>query len=267
MKPALLAAFAALALAAPAQADSQSSVTATLTDEGAAPNGIHTVRVDVAGSCPAGTVPWVQANLKGHWKNEVKPPFDPNPKEIDALGADDSVQAPNASFRYRLPGGFIASAIGSLQCLDSDGNMAASAESAPTATVRLPVRLTAWESAGTTASYKRASCRVPRRGMQLGAGYDIRWDLEADLRGSFGSGAFDLRAADLKQIMLHISGGGRRALRFHPSSKGFKHFNGALVNGFYYQPRKARPVKLWVTVNGMDSNAITVKVKPKPRGC
>jgi hypothetical protein len=26
-------------------------------------------------------------------------------------------------------------------------------------------------------------------------------------------------------------------------------------------------VKLWVTVNGMDSNAITVKVKPKPRGC
>jgi hypothetical protein len=39
------------------------------------------------------------------------------------------------------------------------------------------------------------------------------------------------------------------------------------VNGFYYQPRKAKPVKLWVTVNGMDSNVITVKVKPKPRGC
>ncbi|HEX8854815.1 MAG TPA: hypothetical protein VF752_04375 [Thermoleophilaceae bacterium] len=267
MKTTLLAALAALALAANAQADSPASVTATLTDEGAAANGIHTLRVDVAATCPAGTNPWVQADLKGHWKNEVKPPFDPDPRDIDALGADDSVQAASASFKYRLPGGFIASAIGSVQCLDSEGNMTASADSAPTASIRLPVRLAKWESAGTTATFKRASCRVPSRGMQVGAGYDIKWELEADLRGAFGSGAFDIRVADLKQITLHISGGGRRALKFRSSSSGFKHFNGALVNGFYYQPRKAKPVKLWVTVNAVDSNVIAVKVKPKPRGC
>jgi hypothetical protein len=255
--------------ASPAQADFAPSATAKLVDEGLSPDGRRTVRIEVSGSCGPSAGPnteiSVMGTIKGHWARDTHAPYDPDARQAEDLGAADWVPGSSSSFRFRLSGGLVASAVGSVQCHDPDSDDTRTADSPLTPALATPVRLLGAQPNAASYSYRRTGCPTPFRKMQVGGGYDLSWRLDLDPRGLLG--IRKLGAKSLKSVRLHIAGGGARSLAFSPSVAGYRHFGGLLLNGFYYEPRKPKPVRLWATIGGLDSNVITMKVKPRPRGC
>jgi hypothetical protein len=257
---------------APARAEVTPSVTVRLVDEGLDAQLRRTVRVDVSGSCgPAAgprTTMELLGSLRGRWAGEKHPPYELDAGQLTNLGPDESQPGPAASFRFRISGGVVAAAGGWIQCSDPDAlegtGQTASAESPWTGALAAPIQLLGWHGYGTTVTFRRPSCKLPRNAMQVHAGYDIEWQLNVDARGLLGTRR--LAPSVFSKLTFHIAGGGVRRIDFHPSKKGWAAYH-TLLNGFYYTPRRLKPVRLWVTAGGMDSVVRTVKVKPKPKGC
>lgn len=277
MRRAWLAALAATlvviaAAAAPVRADHlAASAAAVLVDEGVA-DGWRTVSVDVTGSCGPAAPPGAQlsldVDLRGRWRKDSAPPFALDPLAVESLEADsDPKPGPRASFRFKVTGGAIVTARAFASCSDDATLETAEARSDFVGALPTPLRLDEWEAFGMSYKGGLRRCAPPRRGMRVGVGYDIKWDLgPVETRSLFGYRG-KLKARSLDALDLHRTGGGLRSVTYHPSVRGFYKFNHALVSGYYFTPRKPRPVRLWVTVNGLDSNVLAVRVRPRKRGC
>ena len=240
------------------------SVTVAMVDEGTT-RGWRTVRVEVSGTCgsqaPAGT--------RGEVSVEILKRLPAGGAVVPATGTVDELGETGAgltrSFRYRITGGFLATARGHVECSDEETDESAEARSAYGPPLQAPIELAGWGAPGVSYSYKHPRCRFRRQNMEVGAGYDISWQLgRLDTRALFGANA--LRGAHLRHFRLHIAGGGRRSLTVVPSVRGFARYS-LVLNGFYYIPLRPQPVRLWITIRNLESNQITVPVRPRPRGC
>jgi hypothetical protein len=245
------------------------AVSATMVDEGVA-DGWRTVRVDVASTCgteaPADTVSSVQADLVGRWHGSATRTFTLDDDHIRYPTAADAEATAGsaATYRFRVTGAVRVAAVGYVTCSSDEAYESREAKSPPTGTLAAPPRLTGFEFEGI--SYNGGNRCRPRSGrrFQLGAQFALRWFVEADPRALFGKQR--LTGANVAQIKLHISGGGRPAFHHPASRRGFRAVGG-IVSGYYFRPRTRQPVKLWVTAGGLDSNVLTVPVGARPRGC
>ena len=267
----VLLALAALAVLAPAaEAALAPSVTAQLTDEGVE-DGRRTVRVDVGGTCgPAaapGTTVYVDAGLR-------RAPAGPGAKAgtpfydgYDVVGPVEAVEGTSATFRFRVSGGWNAVAVGSISCYEQESGDTAELESQPTAAVLAPLRLDGWEARAASVN-GGPRCAPPLRGkLRAHNGYDLAFDLAPiDARTVFGHPGTEPRMSDLGKIRFHLRGGGTRKWDKPVSKRGFSLYR-QLLMGYYYQPRKPRPVTMWLTVDGVETNRLTVRVQPRKKGC
>jgi hypothetical protein len=268
----VLLALTALAVAAPgAQAALAPSVTAQMTDEGTA-KGWRTLRVDVSGTCgPAaapGTTSYVSADLRRAATGtggKTGPPFS---QGLDYIGSTESVEGTTATYRFRISGGWSAVAVAEISCSEPEGEYGCcEARSEPTAAVLAPLRLDTWEALGTSVN-GGPRCSPPRRRvLRAHAGYDLAFDLgPLDARTLFGHAGTSPRLRDLGKVKFHLRGGGTRTWDRVVSKRGFTLFH-RLVMGYYFQPRKPRTVTMWLTVGGLETNRLTVRVLPRKKGC
>ncbi|HEX6388923.1 MAG TPA: hypothetical protein VFZ89_05745, partial [Solirubrobacteraceae bacterium] len=252
----------------------QPSATATLVDEGV--NGSErTVRVDVTGTCGPLAGPatmTLSVRMYGRYAKDRQPPY-PLSAAI-AVAPDDpdaTLPGPSASFRYRVGNGVLATARATVDCTPpppADGELPEDPRSATSPfsnAIRAPWKL-GWSKPGQAFGGSPGRCTPPERRLQVGAGADFQWDLSGlDLRGALGRTRVSLES--LREIDLHVSGGGRKARTFHPSRNGYRRFHGALLSGYYFIPRTTQPVKLWAQVGEAKSDVVTIRVRKRPRGC
>ena len=270
LRIALLAA-AALAMTAPgAHAALAPTVTAQLTDEGSA-KGWRTIRVDVAGSCgpqaAPGTTAYVEADLRRAATGAAGKTAPPFYDGYEPLGPAEAVEATTATYRYRVSGGWNVVAVATISCTEPEAFDTVTARSAPTASVLAPLRLDGWEALGTSVN-GGARCTPPmRRVFRAHAGYDIAFDLgEIDARTVFGHRGTGPRQRDLGKVKFHLRGGGSMKWDKPVSRRGYALFR-RLVMGYYFQPRKPRPVTMWMSIDGVETNRLTIRVLPRKKGC
>ena len=253
----------------PAHAAFAPSVSVNTIDEGVA-DGWRTLRVEVTSSCgpeaPADTVSEVSAELVGLWRGSQTRTFSPDSEDVELLSptGDEGVPGSTATYRYRITGSVRAAAIGYVSCSSETTYEAREAKTAPTGALVAPPRLEGFEFEGV--SYTGGPRCAPRseRAFQIGPQFALRWSVGVDTRSAFGRR--DLNVANVGQIKLHIAGAGRKRLDHPASRRGFRTVGG-IVSGYYFRPRTRQPVKLWVTVGGLDSNVIKVPVRRRVRGC
>ena len=267
-----LLALTALAVAAPgAQAALAPAVTAQMTDEGTA-KGWRTLRVDITGTCgPAaapGTQSFVSADLRRAATGAAGKTGPPFSQGLDYIGSTESTEGTTATYRFRITGGWRAVAIAEISCSEPEGDPDGGvARSAPTPAVLAPLRLEGWEALGTSVN-GGPRCRPPmRRVLRAHAGYDLAFDLgPLDARTIFGHAGTGPRLRDLGRIKFHLRGGGSMKWDRVVSKRGFTLFH-RLVMGYYFQPRKPRPVTMWMSVDGVETNRLTIRVLPRKKGC
>ncbi len=251
----------------------QPSVSATLVDEGTS-GAWRNVRVDVAADCGplagAGTLVEVAADIHGTWAGDTRAPYTPRAGSVESLDPDDggSRAVAATSYRYRIGQGLRAVARADVTCTsppdpDTGAQETATAVSPFTAPLQAPYRLGAWFF-GASYSNRKPSCRFPERVMEVGAGYDLKWTPDVDVRGLIGKA--QVAAADIPNMRIHFAGGGRAPLTTRPSRKGFLRYR-QIVNGFYFFVRRAKPVRIWITIGGVSSEVTTIPVRPRPRAC
>ena len=260
-----------LAAAAPgaAQAAFAPTVAANMVDEGVA-DGWRTIRVDVTSSCgpeaPADTVSSVQADLVGLWRGSQTRTFSPESDHVQYVSPAEGEQVPGpaATYRFRVTGGVRVAAIGYVSCSSETEYEGRDAKTAPTGSLLAPPRLDGFEFEGI--SYTGGPRCAPRseRAFQVGPMFGLRWLVDLEERSAFGRRM--LTVASVGQIKLHVQGAGRKRWDHSASRRGFRAVGG-IVSGFYFRPRTRQPVKLWVTVGGLDSNVLTVPVRRRVRGC
>ena len=266
-----LLAVAALALAAPgAHAAPAPSVTAKLTDEGSA-KGWRTVRVDVTGTCgpeaAPGTISHVDAQLRRAATGPGGKTAEPFYAGLVPLGDTEAAEGTSTTRRFRVSGGWNAVAIGDISCSEPEGSDVVGARSEPTAAVLAPLRLEGWRALGTSVNGGPGCAPPMKRVLRAHAGYDLAFHLGAlDARTVFGHRGTGPRFPDLGKVKFHLRGGGSMPWDKVVSRAGFKRFR-QLVMGYYFQPRKPRPVRMWLTVAGMETNRLTVRVLPRKKGC
>ena len=266
-----LLALAVLAVSAPgAHAALAPTVTAELTDEGSA-KGQRTVRVDVSGTCgpeaAPGTTVYVDAQLRRAATGPGGKTAEPFYPGLVPLGETEAVEGTSATFRFRVSGGWNVVAIGDISCSEPEASEILTARSQPTQAVRAPLRLDGWEAIGASVN-GGARCTPPmRRVMRAHAGYDLAFNLAPlDARTLFGHAGTGPRMRDLGKVTFHLRGGGTRKWDKVVSRRGYSLFR-RLVMGYYFQPRKPRRVTMWLTVAGMETNRLSVRVLPRKKGC
>lgn len=267
----MLLAVTGLAVLAPgAQAALAPAVTAQLTGEDSA-KGWRTVRVDVDGSCgpqaAPGTTVYIDAELRRAATGAAGKTAPPFYDGLEPVGPTEAVEGTSATFRYRVSGGWNVVAVAEISCSEPEESDIITARSAPTASILAPLRLEGWEARGTSVN-GGAECAPPtRRRLRAHAGYDLAFDLAPlDARTVFGHPGTGPRLRDLGKVKFHLRGGGTMKWDKVVSKRGFMRF-GQLLMGYFYQPRKPRPVTMWMTVNGVETNRLTIRVLPRKKGC
>lgn len=266
-----LLAVTGLALLAPgAHAALAPSVTAELTDEGTK-KGWRTVRVDVSGSCgpdaAPGTTAYVDAQLRRAATGAGGKTGEPFYSGLVPLGDTEAAEGTSATRRFRVSGGWNAVAIGDISCSEPEGSDVIEARSAPTASVLAPLRLDGWEALGASVNGGPHCAPPMRRVFRAHAGYDIAFDLgEIDARTIFGHAGTGPRMRDLDRVKFHLRGGGSMKWDKVVSKRGYSRFR-RLVMGYYFQPRKPRRVTMWMSIDGVETNRLTIRVLPRKKGC
>ena len=266
-----LLALAVLAVAAPgAHAAPAPVVTAQLTDEGSK-RGWRTVRVDVSGSCgpeaAPGTTAYIDAQLRRAATGPGGKTAEPFYSGLIPLGETEAVEGTSATFRFRVSGGWNVVAVGDISCSEPEGSEILTARSTPTPSILAPLRLAGWEAIGASVNGGPRCTPPMRRVLRAHAGYDLAFDLAAvDARTLFGHSGTEPRMRDLGKIRFHLRGGGTMKWDKPVSKRGYGLFR-RLVMGYYYQPRKPRRVTMWLTVSGVETNRLSVRVLPRKRGC